>query len=252
MEKFFYDKVLTNLITPSKFYLALHFYESVIFSLVKRREAVTKKNLNLMKELDTEEVNEDPKEVNQTNEKNELFEINEVKEETKNNINNGVIEEESALEKPDDNDKTVSFCPEAMDVEKTESIIPSANNSDKKKKPNKVVKNLREKANKEVKEKTTIKKENNNLDLNKRKRSTVPRETLGKDWRETCYICTGYGDLICCDGCTNVAHLFCACLEVFFKILLTHLRWLCATPTILCSFFCNLKGFPRLTHWDIT
>jgi hypothetical protein len=208
MEKFFYEKVLVNLITPSKFYLALHFYESVIFSLVKRREAVTKKNLNLMKELEvenTEEANE-PKEINHTN---QLDGLNEIKEETENN-NNNIEEDELALEKADDNEKTVSLCPEAMDIEKTESIIPSANNSDKKKKPNKVVKNLREKAVKENKEKTTNKKDN----LDKRKRNTGPRETVGKDWRETCYICTGYGDLICCDGCTNVAHIFCACLEV--------------------------------------
>jgi len=33
-------------------------------------------------------------------------------------------------------------------------------------------------------------------------------------WKEICYICSAYGDLICCDSCSNVAHLFCACIEV--------------------------------------
>ncbi len=33
------------------------------------------------------------------------------------------------------------------------------------------------------------------------------------DWNEKCLYCNGYGDLICCDDCPNVAHLYCAKLK---------------------------------------
>jgi hypothetical protein len=49
----------------------------------------------------------------------------------------------------------------------------------------------------------------------RRKRKATPRDLRIKSWKEVCYICNDYGDLICCDGCTNVAHLFCACLQVY-------------------------------------
>ena len=44
-------------------------------------------------------------------------------------------------------------------------------------------------------------------------RRTNNEEIKGK-WKETCYICFDYGDLICCDRCSNVAHKFCACVDV--------------------------------------
>jgi hypothetical protein len=35
-----------------------------------------------------------------------------------------------------------------------------------------------------------------------------------KEWQEKCYICKKGGNLICCDGCTQVAHVFCTGLRV--------------------------------------
>jgi hypothetical protein len=48
----------------------------------------------------------------------------------------------------------------------------------------------------------------------RRKRKATPLDLRMKTWKEVCYICNDYGELICCDGCTNVAHLFCTCLQV--------------------------------------
>lgn len=41
-----------------------------------------------------------------------------------------------------------------------------------------------------------------------------PKHSNKISWSNKCYICRDYGDLICCDSCSNVAHLFCVCLEV--------------------------------------
>jgi hypothetical protein len=30
-----------------------------------------------------------------------------------------------------------------------------------------------------------------------------------REWDEYCFICNDGGNVICCDGCTNVAHLSC-------------------------------------------
>jgi hypothetical protein len=34
------------------------------------------------------------------------------------------------------------------------------------------------------------------------------------DWKDKCYICDDFGELICCEECPNVVHLFCASLNV--------------------------------------
>jgi hypothetical protein len=172
IEKYFGDNLLNDMNCPSKFYLALHFYESVIFSLIKRREAIGKKSSNLIREInDLEMYNEAPSEASQP-----------------------------------DQEKTVSL-PEA-DVEKTESINPSAQSSEKKTKiEKKPVKNNPQ---------TT-----STVRVMKRKRNVLN----STKWSETCYICGEYGDLLCCDGCPRVAHLFCVCLEVFFidfRLILTN------------------------------
>ena len=85
MEKFFNERIITNanIISLSKFYLALHFYESVIFSLIKRRETTSKKNVNLVKEIEMESVSKDVKESKDTANLNEENII--MKEEEENN-----------------------------------------------------------------------------------------------------------------------------------------------------------------------
>lgn len=37
-------------------------------------------------------------------------------------------------------------------------------------------------------------------------------EETSREWDEYCFICNDGGNVICCDGCTNVAHL--ACLKM--------------------------------------
>ena len=38
--------------------------------------------------------------------------------------------------------------------------------------------------------------------------------TEQKEWQDKCYICKKGGNLICCDGCAQVAHVFCTGLRV--------------------------------------
>jgi hypothetical protein len=116
-------------------------------------------------------------------------------------------------------EKTVSIAPDQMDVDKTESILQSNNNSDKKQLRDRAVKNnLNLNETNLFKEREIVKESFGN---NKKKRAPVVdkkdkvvKDGKGKDWGETCYVCGEYGDLLCCDTCTNVAHLFCACLDV--------------------------------------
>jgi hypothetical protein len=34
-------------------------------------------------------------------------------------------------------------------------------------------------------------------------------EDTSREWDEYCFVCNDGGNVICCDGCTNVAHLSC-------------------------------------------
>ena len=160
MEKYFYDNLLNQNHSPPQLYLALHFYESVIFSLIKRRETIGKKTSNLIREI------------------NDLEVLNEARE---------------SEPSQNDQEKTVSMM--EVDAEKTESVIPSVQSSEKKiekrpaKRPSQAGSSVR---------------------ILKRKRNP----TTSNKWAETCYVCGEYGDLLCCDGCPNVVHLFCACLQV--------------------------------------
>lgn len=46
-------------------------------------------------------------------------------------------------------------------------------------------------------------------------------EEYGKEWNETCFVCDDFGELICCDHCSNVAHLDCAGLKLIPE------KWTC-------------------------
>lgn len=35
-----------------------------------------------------------------------------------------------------------------------------------------------------------------------------------KEWDEYCYVCNDGGNVLCCEGCTQVAHVSCANLRV--------------------------------------
>jgi len=58
--------------------------------------------------------------------------------------------------------------------------------------------------------------EENSLITGKAKRLTrsTNTEVIKGKWKDKCYICLEHGDLICCEACSNVAHKFCACIEV--------------------------------------
>src|SRR5689334_11523606 len=99
MEKYFTDNILLNIKSISSFYLALHFYESVIFSLIKRRETVNKKNTNLIKEISERDVVKNESEKEETNIMN-VDNINDIV----GNVND---------------DKTVSYTPDNIDADKT-------------------------------------------------------------------------------------------------------------------------------------
>lgn len=191
---------MSNIRTHSQFFLALHFFESILFSLIKRREPV-KKNVNLMKEISDKDIAN----------MNDLETVNAGNEEgaESNNVNIEDVEM--------NDDKTVSYTPDQMDVDKTETIVQSANTSEKKIKPDKANEIVPRKTagRKKTDQKSEQKKDPCDVaaGLNKRKRTAAPKDLRAREWRETCYICDEYGDLICCDGCSNVAHKFCACLE---------------------------------------
>jgi len=34
-----------------------------------------------------------------------------------------------------------------------------------------------------------------------------------EEWNDLCFVCGEYGDIICCDTCTNAAHLSCVGLK---------------------------------------
>ena len=207
MEKFYCESILPFIKNKSRFYLALHFFESIIFNLIKRREALGKKNMNMMREI---------------TDGNDYI-INEIENLELSEENNKIAESEKRnafeLNHIENDDKTVSYSP---DNEKTETILinNSENNSEKKMKNNDDNKDKNETVNinNQKKEQKINKKLNNfNTSINnlkKKKRNAIPKDLTMTDWCDTCYICLEYGNLICCDGCTNAAHLFCAYLEV--------------------------------------
>ena len=47
---------------------------------------------------------------------------------------------------------------------------------------------------------------------NKKKSKDKKKKVI--EWKQRCYICNDFGDLICCEECQNVVHLFCATLNV--------------------------------------
>jgi hypothetical protein len=98
-------------------------------------------------------------------------------------------ESESESEKSNSDEDNVPISPPTIDVN-TNNIVNNISIPEKK-------------------FKQTEPKEN----LLRRKRKAMPRDLRQKTWKEVCYICNDYGELICCDGCTNVAHLFCTCLH---------------------------------------
>jgi hypothetical protein len=48
-----------------------------------------------------------------------------------------------------------------------------------------------------------------NYNENSRKKKNI-------EWNETCYVCNDFGELICCEECPNVVHVFCASLNVLY------------------------------------
>jgi hypothetical protein len=185
MDKFYTDILLPNINSRSQFFLSLHFYESILFSLIKRREPV-RRNQNLIKEI-TEK---------------ESAVINEMLSEVacnSHNVENKIeIDEFDKKENDEVEDKTISISPDQMDNEIKETMVFSSNKYIGKKPKNKSNKNP----------------DMNNNSVNKNKNGG--RNLRARKWRETCYICDEFGNLICCYTCTNVVHQFCACLDVSY------------------------------------
>ena len=217
MEKYYTESIIPFINNSSKLHLALFFFESIIFNLIKRREAMSKKNQNLLREItDGNDII-----INEI-ENQELSEDKAKDCEIDKNVN-------TIINQIANEDKTVSCSP---DNEKTETIVinPSENNSEKKdKNKNDPIEedmkniNIENKSNLETYSKIPFrnKRKFSNINtgitmLKKKKRNATPKDLKMADWRDTCYICLEYGDLVCCDGCTNAAHLFCAYLEVLY------------------------------------
>lgn len=53
------------------------------------------------------------------------------------------------------------------------------------------------------------------LSLNGMTCSENSKKKKNIEWNETCYICSDFGELICCEECPNVVHQLCAQLNVF-------------------------------------
>ncbi len=226
MEKYFNESILPFISNTSNLYLSLHFFESIIFNLIKRREALTKKNVNSLREI-----TEGNEYIINEIENLELSEDKHIND-SENNYINGINEEnKEAIE-----DKTFSYSP---DNEKTETIVINAseNNSEKKnkntneeKEENIKISKIEKTIDKDIHNKIQMrnrKYSNINTSINllkKRKRNATPKDLTLTEWRDTCYICLEYGDLVCCDGCNNAAHLFCAYLDVIYFIYLQFLE----------------------------
>jgi hypothetical protein len=205
IDKYYTEIVLPSITNKEHLMFSIHFIETVIYGLVKRRENIKKANNNISNNLLKDMaivVAENEPEFNDTGNNIEVSEM--IPQDDQENINLIKLSVNTNKEFTDNNEKINNI---NIDADKTESIKNISEHSSVKKEKCK-----KKTFNKIKKIKETVPISN----LERKKRNAQPKDLRLKDWRETCYICGDYGNLICCEGCTNVSHLFCACLTVKF------------------------------------
>lgn len=168
-------------------FLALYFFEALIQSLVKRRETTVKKNINLLREV------RQPESVNKEEEVEEQL------------INPAISAEEPKVtrKKSEHEYNELQIDTVNNDLELNENLNPTPLSDNKRRRVSRS-------------EVAPVIQQENLETFSKKKRKATAKDLKEKNWKQKCYICSEYGDLICCDGCNNVAHLFCACLTVVF------------------------------------
>jgi hypothetical protein len=214
MERCF-NEVLSNSSNILTIMLCLYFYESVILNLVKRRETANKRGANIFKGISQGEQNLIQEDLKAESKDDEDGSNTVLKEESNTNLDakeSKMVVDNNDFE-PAEN--TVSVNP---DQDETESVkLPS---SEKRTRRTIIREQISLPSTSNIKKKSRSKIMIETEPSGKKKKTTqtlitTSQSTKGKkDWKETCYICDEYGELVCCDGCTNVAHLFCACLSV--------------------------------------
>lgn len=189
-DNYFINKFVKSIINFEEAILAVIFFETIVGSLVKRRENAFKKTSNMAKDLGQLEISR------KISEEIEVFNHN------NNNIKDFTLNKQDKEHKDSFN--------EAIKIKDVDKSCKNINKLNEDNIINNNILNTRSTRNKQNLEQAIAE---DTLTLTKRKRK-APTQLKSNNWKQTCYICSKYGDLICCDGCSNVAHQFCACLQV--------------------------------------
>lgn len=180
LENSFTDYINSKILSTSSLNFSLLIFESLITNFLKRREFINKRISHLSKEA------------TELNNSAHSFQPNSKK----------IIEDFTTEGMKEEEEK--------HSITNSQKISADLFNYKKNENTKNNHKNYLSPSKQMNKSKSCNKKENQE---NKAKRKI--KEKI--EWRDTCYICNDYGDLMCCGKCPNVAHLFCVALEVKFN-----------------------------------
>ena len=176
LEKAYYEYIENNIFSKPALYFALHIFESLLSNFIKRKEFISKRINGLTKEANDLNNNLTPAVIYQPKSKK-------------------IIDDSIDDEKSQENEyfsKNERFQQDFQNNKMSEDYSNYY---------------FEEQTNhRRLRTRASLNNGHNNIDASKKKKNI--------EWNETCYICNDFGELICCEECPNVVHLFCAFLNV--------------------------------------